>query len=88
MLTDIAVHREMGGATASYQQLAASLGLKPGQARFPMLSIASSAWMDIVRKGLVYRNRPTWARVVVGCAAFCVIAMKPAMFHLRRLTTG
>jgi glycosyltransferase involved in cell wall biosynthesis len=84
MLPDVSVHREMGGATASYQQLAASLGLKPEQTRLPMLSIASSAWADIVRKGLAYKNRPALARIVVGCAAFCVIAMKPALFHLRR----
>jgi glycosyl transferase family 2 len=84
MVSDVAVHRQLGGATASYQHLATSLGLRASQARFPMLSVASSALIDIVATGDVYERRSRLARLVVGCVAFVVIATKPAVFHLQQ----
>lgn len=83
-ITGTSLHRELGGLTASYQRIAAVLGLRSRQAAFPLLSIASAAWLDLVSDGAVYHKHPALTRVLLGSAAFVVIAVKPAEFQLRR----
>lgn len=82
-ITGIFLHREIGGLTTTYERIATSLGLRSVQAAFPMFSIASAAWLNIVRDGAVYRRYPGLTRLALGSAAFVVIALKPAAFHLR-----
>jgi glycosyltransferase involved in cell wall biosynthesis len=75
MIPEITVHRELGGATASYRQIADLLGLSNFQAVFPMLSIASSAWMDIMAKDGVCKSRSILSRFLVAGIVFLVIPL-------------
>jgi len=83
VIPEISVHRELGGATASYRHIAATFGISKIQAMFPMSSIAISAWTDIVKNGAVYKVRPILGRLVVGCAVFVVIMAKRPLRYLR-----
>ena len=82
--TSTSLHRDIGGLTSSYQRIAVSLGLGPRQAAFPMLSVASAAWLDLVRNAVVYRRHPRLTRLLLGSAVFVAIALKPVEFKLRR----
>lgn len=83
-ILDTSVYRELGGATASYQQIVASLGLSKLQGIFPMSTIAMSAWMDIVKNGVAYQHRTMLSRFIIACLVFAVIITKP-IFHYRHL---
>lgn len=85
VITEISVHRELGGATASYQKIANSLGLSKIHALVPMLSIAVSAWLDIVIKGNAFKSRSVLDRLVVGIAVYFVIISKSALVYLRAI---
>lgn len=77
ILPKISVHRELGGASASCRNIAESFGLPKSQAMFPLLSIATSAWADMVVKAdTVYRSRSLLARLVVATAVFFLILIK------------
>jgi hypothetical protein len=77
ILPGVSVHRELGGATASYRQIAKSLSLPKVQATFPMVSVAASAWADIsVRQDTVYRSQAQLTRLVVATIVFLVIISK------------
>ncbi len=85
-LSEIVLYRELGGASASLQNIAKSLGLPKIQGLFPMTSIAISAWQDIA----AYKSQPYLQKLVVGGMAFAVIMLKPARncflaFALQRL---
>jgi glycosyltransferase involved in cell wall biosynthesis len=82
--TSTSLHRDIGGLTSSYQRIAVSLGLRRRQAAFPMLSVASAAWLELVRDGAVYRKHRRLTRVLLGSAVFVAIALKPVEFKLRR----
>ena len=73
---EVQVHRELGGATVSYLQIAKSLGLPRIQSVLPITSIATSAWLDIVIKGSAYQLRPVFARLMLGTAVFSLILLK------------
>lgn len=75
-IPDIQVHRELGGATASYQQIAHSLRLPRMQGIFPMTSVAASAWIDIVIKGPTYQSRLIFVRLLLGLTVVGVILLK------------
>jgi Glycosyl transferase family 2 len=76
VIPETSVHRELGGATMSYQKIASGLGLPKMHAMFPMISIASSAWLDIVVKGVAIKSRPVFVRLMVGAIVFLVIMSK------------
>lgn len=79
----ISVHRELGGATASYSQIAAVLKISRIHAVFPMLSAAINAWMDIVVRGKAYKQYLLVARLPVACTVFLGILWKSNMFIFR-----
>jgi glycosyltransferase domain-containing protein len=83
-IPEIFVHRELGGATISYHQIAHSLGLSKFQAFFPILSTAFSAWGYIVIKGTSYHSRSILKRLVLGSVVFGVILLKHALRYLIR----
>jgi len=83
IIPDISVHRELGGATVSYKQIANLLGLSRIQATFPIMTVASSAWMDIVTKSSVYKSRPVLVRLMVGGIIFIVIPLNQAVKYWR-----
>ena len=82
IIPEISVHRELGGATATYRKIANSLGLPNIQAIFPKFSIAISAGMDIVLKGQAHKSRSVLARLVVGGVVFFMIMLKSIVGHL------
>ena len=86
VVPEISIHRELGGTTASAQQIAAVLGISKIHAIFPMSSVAISAWSDIVKTGVAYKVRPIWERLVVGCAVFVVVITKPTPGYLYAAT--
>lgn len=73
------IHRELGGATATYRKIASSLGLPAIQALLPMVSIAMGAFMDIAVKGEAYRFRSRLDRFWVGGIVFFIIMLKSAV---------
>lgn len=82
IIPEISVHRELGGATATYRKIANSLGLPNIQAIFPKFSIAISAGIDIVLKGQAHKSRSVLARLVVGGVVFFMIMLKSIVGHL------
>ncbi|ABW67771.1 glycosyltransferase family 2 protein [Desulfosudis oleivorans] len=79
---DTHAHRELGGATLSYRQIARSMGLSRMQAMFPMVSIAKAAWVDIVFKGAAYESRSIWGKLVIGSSVFGLILLKRPVFWI------
>lgn len=83
MTRDVSVHRELGGATASYREIAAVLRISKLHAMFPMLSIAISAWIDIMIRGTVYKNRHVNIRFLVACIVFILVLGKSNAIFIR-----
>lgn len=75
------VHRELGGATASYRKIALSLGISKIHAIFPMTSIAASAWLDIMGGNAGYRMYSFANRMTIACAVFFVIMTKSVLTY-------
>lgn len=80
------IHRELGGATATYRKIANSLGLPAIQALLPMVSIAMGSFMDIAVKGKAYRSRSRLDRFLVGGIVFFIIILKCAVKKVVFLT--
>lgn len=80
----VSVHRELGGATASYRQIAKSLGLPTIQAIFPMTTIAFGAWKSIVFAGAAYKKRGILARIILAGVVFLLVIAKPAFGYVGR----
>ncbi|MBQ0798497.1 MAG: glycosyltransferase family 2 protein [Porticoccaceae bacterium] len=76
MLTSVSVHRELGGATASYRKIAESLGLPKIQAVLPMATAACGAWKNIIFNGQLYKSRNILRRVALANVVFIVVALK------------
>lgn len=86
------VHRELGGATASYSQIAHSLGLRPIAGRFPFSFVAWAAFADVAWRHRGYGDRrrvSRWAlAVVVACSLVirgAIVAAAPAGAAYRRV---
>ena len=82
MSTQVSVHRELGGATASYQQIAKSLGLPAYQATFPMTTIAFGAFKNIIISGSAYKKRNIYVRVILACVVFSLVIAKSTFGYL------
>lgn len=85
MVSDVSVHRELGGATVSYQKIANSLGLPKVQAIFPTATIALYAWLDITIKGKAFKSRPVMVRLLVGTVAISVIFVNQSAKYLHAI---
>jgi glycosyltransferase involved in cell wall biosynthesis len=84
MLAETSVHRELGGATASYEDIARVLGVSPLQARFPHIVIAAHAFSDIAFRNATYKKHPWWSRYAwAGCAFGCIV-LKASVNETRR----
>lgn len=83
VIPETSIHRELGGASASYQQIAASLGISRIYAIFPMSTIAMSAWLDVVAKGAAYKDHSIFVRLAVACGVFAVIMAKSVLVYSR-----
>ncbi len=88
MSSVVSVHRELGGATTSYRQIAKSLGLPFIQAMFPMVTIAFGAWKNIIFDGAAYKKRDVFSRIVLAEIVMCLVILKPIFRyakHAKRL---
>ncbi len=85
MISLVSVHRELGGATASYRKIAKSLGLPTIQAFFPMTTIAFGAFESIVFTGSAYRKRDFVVRVVLAGVVFFLVVVRPTFGYVGRV---
>jgi glycosyltransferase involved in cell wall biosynthesis len=88
-LPDTHIYRELGGTSISYSQIALSLGLSKKQTLiqglFPLTSISTNAWVDIVINGAIYRSKPVLGRLTLGSTVFCLILLKGFLGYGRNL---
>ena len=75
-LPDVYANRSLGGATVSYEKLATTLGLSSFAANHPNLSIAGSAFSDIVWRSPVYSKSGFFNRLSLGCKVFAMVARR------------
>lgn len=85
MSSAVAVHRDLGGATVSYRQIAESLGLPTIQAVFPMTTIALGAAMDIVIAGAAYKKRGLPTRLLLAGVVFLLVISRPTFRYTARV---
>jgi glycosyltransferase involved in cell wall biosynthesis len=83
MIPEVLVHREMGGATASYGSICASLGISRVHAIFPSLSIGLNAFWDVAAGNPVYGTRSMIERVTIAGVVFLTIIMRAAWRNVR-----
>lgn len=84
MLAETCVHRELGGATASYQAIAKVLGLPPLEALFPHVFIAAHAFCEIAFRSPAYGNHRSPTRYVWAATAFGCIVAKASLDQAKR----
>jgi hypothetical protein len=82
-MTEICVHRELGGATASYRKIGEVLGLSKLASIFPKSSTAVNVWKDIVVSNSFYSSRNRLERSAVGTLIF-IMLMAKSMLHYSR----
>ena len=85
MSSAVTVHRDMGGATVSYRQIAKSLGLPTIQAVFPMTTTALGAAMDIVIAGAAYKKRGLPTRLLLAGVVFLLVISRPTFRYTARV---
>lgn len=76
MLSSVSVHRELGGATASYNDIVRSLGLPKIQGIFPMTTIAIGAWENVMFSGLVYKQYSKIIRIFLSSMLLVSVPFK------------
>jgi glycosyltransferase involved in cell wall biosynthesis len=81
VIPEISVHRELGGATATYKQIASQLGLSKIHAIFPMSSTAIGAWMDVMRTGVAYEAHSRLSRLAIASTILIVIMAKSVFVY-------
>lgn len=84
MSSMVSVHRELGGATISYRQIARSLELPKIQALFPMSTIAFGASERIIT-GAAYKGHTILARIILAVVVFLLVISKPMLGYASRL---
>jgi glycosyltransferase involved in cell wall biosynthesis len=82
-LPDVYANRSLGGATASYEKIAATLGLSSFAANHPNLSIAASAFSDIVWRSTVYSKGGILRRLSLGCKVFALVARRGGLSFIQ-----
>jgi hypothetical protein len=88
MLPHVAVHRALGGATESYRHIAKSLGLPMIQAVFPTLTAACGAWIEIVFRGGLFKQKMLLQRVILACGIFFLLLLKKVHNRLRFISNS
>ncbi|MCQ8105484.1 glycosyltransferase family 2 protein [Methylomonas sp. SURF-2] len=85
MVPEVSVHRELGGASASYRHIAKSLGLPLIQAMFPMSTIACGAFNNIVFKAHECKKRSIFSRIILAGFVFSLILIKAILNFIGRM---
>jgi glycosyltransferase involved in cell wall biosynthesis len=70
------VHRELGGATSDYRQIAKSLGVPIIQAIFPLVIVANNALKNILFSGAVFIKRGLLPRLILAWFVFFLVLVK------------
>lgn len=83
MSSQTSVHRELGGATASYRNIARVLGISTLHALFPFASIACSAFTDVAFSSKAYQDQSRWTRSSMAAATFLCICAKASLMHIK-----
>jgi len=83
-LSEVMVHRELGGSTASYAKLCRSLGLPRYQAVFPELTIAVLVARDAMVRNPVLGARPLLSRFLWGVILLTAVAVRLSGITLLR----
>lgn len=91
-LTDVYVHRELGGATASYRKIREILGLSGFGSMFPKLSIAVNVWKDVAVGNSFYSSRNRLERFSAATLISSMLMAKAILHYsaamLRRAVTS
>lgn len=85
MLDVTHVHRQLGGATTSYKNIAESLGLSKWQAYLPMTAIAVGSWAEIFNRGELYKDKNIFGRFFVASVCALLVIKKSLFNYLSRL---
>ena len=76
------INRELGGTSADFGRLAATLGLPPAQARAPHLVIAWEVFAEILWRGRAFGRLPAKTRAALaGRAALAVLDWRSDAWH-------
>jgi glycosyltransferase involved in cell wall biosynthesis len=81
VLPEIHVHRELGGASASYRKIRDILGLSKIGSIFPRLSIAVNVWKDIAVTNPAYTSQGRLKRFTAGTLVFLVLIIKTLLHY-------
>jgi hypothetical protein len=85
-LPDTAVHRELGGTSASVAGIAAALNLPLVQLALPYSTVAVNAALDIAAHNPVYRDRSALGRGALASAVFTqVMITKAVVLNFKRV---
>jgi glycosyltransferase involved in cell wall biosynthesis len=78
-LCTTSVHRELGGATKSYEDIASALGLTGYQKSFPHIAIAISSSQEVLLKNNSFSNKSYVSRLIAAIILFNLIVFKKAI---------
>jgi glycosyltransferase involved in cell wall biosynthesis len=81
MLSETSVHRELGGMSASYQNIARINGLPKVQALFPHIYTACSAYNEIMTNKRMYKTLNMYTRFFVAGTVFFLVVSKRPIAH-------
>lgn len=87
MLEETTVHRELGGATSSYEAIARAQGLPASHARYPFVAIAIAAAADLLR-GRSGASGTLPGRWLMAAAAFGCVLAKAARIRVAEFAHG
>jgi hypothetical protein len=84
MLRSVALHRELGGATASLGQVARTLQLSTFARLLPTITIAIGAARCILFTGATYQHRSRLVRWVLAVGVIGIVVGKSVVGHAKR----
>jgi glycosyltransferase involved in cell wall biosynthesis len=84
-LTHVNVHRELGGATASYRRIREILGLSGFGLMLPKLSIAVNVWKDVAVGNRFYSSRNKLERFSAATLIFSILMVKAILHYSRAM---
>lgn len=79
MISTTSVHRELGGASASYSRIVRSAGLPIFYSVFPMLTIGYGAYKDFAMSEIDGEEHNKYLKHVLGALVFFVVLIKPVI---------
>lgn len=82
-LPDVYANRSLGGMSATYEKIAATLRLSQFTVNHPNLSVAASAFSDIVWQSPVYSKGGIFSRLSLGYKVFSVVARQGGLSFIQ-----